>query len=87
VSTVAAHFEREEPRGEFVLVIGPPGEALAADSDAVDHRLRALIADMSIKDAAAVAAAEFGLPKREVYARALLLQGKGERKGQGNGPA
>jgi 16S rRNA (cytidine1402-2'-O)-methyltransferase len=78
VSSVAVHFEQEEPRGEFVLVIGPPGVEPVAGADAVDSRLRVLMADLSVKDAAAVAASEFGLPRREVYARALLLQGKAD---------
>ncbi len=78
ISTVAAHFEQEAPRGEFVLVVGAPGAVEAAGEADVDGRLRSLIATMSVKDAAAIAAAELGLPKREVYARALLLQGKGD---------
>ncbi len=76
ISTIVAHFEQEAPRGEFVLVVGAPGAVEPAGEADVEARLRSLIATMSVKDAAAVAAAELGLPKREVYARALLLQGK-----------
>jgi 16S rRNA (cytidine1402-2'-O)-methyltransferase len=83
ISSIAAHFEEQAPRGEFVLVVAAPGEAEAATADDVDTRLRALMADMSVKDAAAVAAAELGLPRREVYARALLLQGKGDGQTKG----
>jgi 16S rRNA (cytidine1402-2'-O)-methyltransferase len=72
LSSLIAHFATEEPRGEFVLVIGA-AEAGAAEID-LDARLAALMAEMSLKDAASVAAAEAGLPRREVYARALLLQ-------------
>jgi 16S rRNA (cytidine1402-2'-O)-methyltransferase len=72
LSTIMAHFSIEEPRGEFVLVIGAAApEAAVFDLDA---RLAALMTDMSVKDAASVAASEAGLPRREVYARALLLQ-------------
>jgi 16S rRNA (cytidine1402-2'-O)-methyltransferase len=80
ISAIAAHFEQQAPRGEFVVVVAPPGAAEAVSDGDTDARLRTLMADMSVKDAAAVAAAELGLPRREVYARALLLQGKGDGK-------
>lgn len=60
------------PRGEYVLVVGAPQEAAAALD--IDALLRAAMVGMSVKDAAAVVAAEAGLPRREVYARALRLQ-------------
>jgi 16S rRNA (cytidine1402-2'-O)-methyltransferase len=83
ISSIAAHFEQQAPRGEFVLVVSPPGEVKTGSDDDVEKRLRVLMADMSVKDAAAVAAAELGLPRREVYARALLLQGKGDGQTKG----
>ncbi|MCA3565138.1 MAG: 16S rRNA (cytidine(1402)-2'-O)-methyltransferase [Methylocystis sp.] len=74
---VRRHFEEQAPRGEFVLVVAPPdGADDAADRDP-DERLRSLIGAMSVKDAAAVVASELGLPRRDVYARALLLQASG----------
>ena len=49
--------------------------AAASDADALSVRLAGLLADgRSVKDAAAVAAAEFGLPKKEAYAVALALR-------------
>ncbi len=71
------HYGRESPRGEFVLVVGAPGAAEADDPEDLDNRLRALMARMSVKDAAAVLAGESGRPKREVYARALRLAAGG----------
>jgi 16S rRNA (cytidine1402-2'-O)-methyltransferase len=76
LGTLAVHYATEVPRGEFVLVVGAAVAAEAMTQDDVDTRLQALMQDMSIKDAAAVAAADLGLPKREVYARALVLAGK-----------
>ena len=60
------------PRGEIVILVGPPqtGAAPALDLDA---RLAEAMAGLSVKDAAAVVAAETGVPKREVYARAVQL--------------
>jgi 16S rRNA (cytidine1402-2'-O)-methyltransferase len=60
------------PRGEYVLVVGAPAETETVLD--LDGLLRVAMATMSIKDAAAVVSAEAGLPRREVYARALRLQ-------------
>jgi 16S rRNA (cytidine1402-2'-O)-methyltransferase len=73
LSSLAAHFSTEAPRGEFVLVINQPGEADTAGEPDIDEKLTDLMRTMSVKDAAAVLAGEMGLPKREVYARALRL--------------
>jgi 16S rRNA (cytidine1402-2'-O)-methyltransferase len=63
-----------EPRGEIVVVIGPP-EAQAVGAERLDAELRAALARGSIRDAAAEVAALLRLPRREVYARALELAG------------
>jgi 16S rRNA (cytidine1402-2'-O)-methyltransferase len=73
LSSLSAHFEAESPRGEFVLVINQPVEGEAAGEADIDEKLTELMESMSVKDAAAVVAGEMGLPKREVYARALRL--------------
>ncbi|WP_293800782.1 16S rRNA (cytidine(1402)-2'-O)-methyltransferase [uncultured Bosea sp.] len=72
---LAAHYEREEEaRGEIVVIIGPPGAADLVTSDgAIDERLRAAMAKVSLKEAVAQVAAETGQPRRKVYARALEL--------------
>lgn len=64
--------EEPAPKGEIVLVIGPPlaGEITAEDLDAA---LRDAMQDLSLKDAAAKVATALGMPKREVYNRALDL--------------
>ncbi len=75
---LAAYYEEAgAPRGELVVVIGPPGEANAAPSDeAIDARLRTLLETSSVREAAAQLAAETGLKRRELYARALKLGDK-----------
>jgi 16S rRNA (cytidine1402-2'-O)-methyltransferase len=71
---LAAHYaEAGEPRGEIVLVIGPPGPAAAPQAEDVDALLRTALADASVKDAATRVAAATGLPRRDVYQRALAL--------------
>lgn len=77
LSQLAAHYAAAgAPKGEIVLVIGPPLEEPAADDD-VDAALTRALAEHSLKDAVAAVTAATGRPKREVYARALALT-KGE---------
>lgn len=61
------------PKGEIVVLIGPAdaAETHASASEGLDTRLDRALASFSVKDAAALVAGETGLPKREVYARAL----------------
>jgi 16S rRNA (cytidine1402-2'-O)-methyltransferase len=73
---LAAQFAEEgPPKGEIVVLIGEAQvEAAGPGEDAaLDAKIRAALKRHSIKDAAALVSAEAGLPKREVYARALAL--------------
>jgi 16S rRNA (cytidine1402-2'-O)-methyltransferase len=62
-----------EPRGEIVLVIAPPPEAKPLSADEADALLRQALARVSVKDAVGEVADATGLPRREVYQRALAL--------------
>ena len=75
---LAAALAREPPpRGEIVLLVGPPAAGHAAVSAAsLDAALAAAMAVHSVKDASAIVCAQTGLPKRQVYARALELAAK-----------
>jgi 16S rRNA (cytidine1402-2'-O)-methyltransferase len=76
---LARRFAEEgPPKGEIVVLIGEASKDMhAAEADAVlDGKLEAALKHHSIKDAAALVAAELNIPKREVYARALALARK-----------
>jgi 16S rRNA (cytidine1402-2'-O)-methyltransferase len=76
LSALIAHYETAgAPRGEIVIVVGPPEEAAASAED-VDTLLRRALETMSVKDAAATVAAATGAAKRAIYARALELAGE-----------
>ncbi|MEM9063389.1 MAG: 16S rRNA (cytidine(1402)-2'-O)-methyltransferase [Pseudomonadota bacterium] len=72
---LAAAYSQTEVRGEIVIVIGPPAkpDASVDTSERLEERLRALLEEMSVKDAARIVAEEFGLPRRVAYAQALAL--------------
>ncbi|MBX6746214.1 MAG: 16S rRNA (cytidine(1402)-2'-O)-methyltransferase [Acetobacteraceae bacterium] len=73
LAELAAHYAAAPPRGEVVLVIGPAPEDQAGEAE-LDQRLHdALAAGMSVRDAAAAVAAATGLPRKQVYARALEI--------------
>ena len=70
----AALAGEEPPKGEIVLLIGPPHADAAKVGEAdLDARIEAALEAHSVKDAASVVAGETGQPRRQVYARALQL--------------
>jgi len=71
----ALYAAGEPPKGEVVVVVGPPSAAPAAiDESGLDARLRAALASASLRDAVDEVAAATGLPRRTVYQRALALE-------------
>ena len=74
LAELAAHYrDAGPPRGETVIVVGPP-EPTAPDQAAVDSRLRTALATLGLRDAAARVAAETGLARSELYRRALAIR-------------
>jgi len=76
LAALAEHYQRAgPPKGEVVVVIGPPGLDAAAvpSAEALDARLRAVLGRESLRDAVAAVAEATGLPRKQIYARALEL--------------
>jgi 16S rRNA (cytidine1402-2'-O)-methyltransferase len=73
---LADRYADNPPRGEIVIVVGPPPEREAASDDELDEALRAALDQMSPSRAAADVAARLGVPKKRAYARALELGGR-----------
>lgn len=77
LAVLASHYEEAgAPKGEIVVVVAPPGEEAQPDAADVDQKIEAALKKLSLKDAAAAIAAETGLPRKEIYARALTLAEK-----------
>ena len=74
---LTAHYAAAAPpRGEVVVVIGPPAAGdQAAGNAALDTALREALATLSLRDAVDAVTATAGRPRRDVYARALALAG------------
>ena len=63
----------DAPKGEIVIVVGAPEPRTAVSSDTLDADILDALRRLSLKDAASAVAARHGLPRRQVYARALEL--------------
>jgi 16S rRNA (cytidine1402-2'-O)-methyltransferase len=70
---LAAHYRAHPPKGEIVLLVGPPGEQQAGDFD-IDALLRLQLKKGKPSQAAAKVARLTGLDRKTLYARALELK-------------
>jgi 16S rRNA (cytidine1402-2'-O)-methyltransferase len=69
---LAAHYAGNAARGEVTLVVGPAPVEATSELD-IDALLRAALAAGSVKEAVANVTAATGLPRKQVYARALAI--------------
>jgi 16S rRNA (cytidine1402-2'-O)-methyltransferase len=74
LSELAKRYADAPPKGEIVIVVGPPGEAEAAGEEEIDAALREAMARLSPSRAAAEVAEALGVPRRRAYERALRLK-------------
>ena len=72
---LAAHYAAHPPKGEIVLMIGPPLDTETSEEDA-DALLRAALATEKPSQAAAQVAKATGLDRKVLYARALEIRGE-----------
>ncbi len=70
LAELTADFAGRSPKGEIVVLVDR-AKAEAADTETLEAALEKAMKEMSMKDAAAVVAEAFGLPRREVYQLAL----------------
>lgn len=74
VSELIAFLEdKPRPKGEFVLVVGPPHKKNDYTDDDIAQLLSQRLAELSLKDAVAEVAALTGKPRKMVYQMALSL--------------
>ena len=68
---LAARYGDAPPRGEMVIVVGPPAEDEAVDDDVLDEMLDRALERLSPSRAAAEVAERLKIPRKRAYARAL----------------
>lgn len=74
LAELADHYADAPPKGEIVIVVGPPGEAEPPAEADVDAALTEAMRSLSPSRAAAQVAQRLGLSRREVYERAQRLK-------------
>lgn len=71
---LAAHYEEAgAPKGEVVVLIGPASHT-PPSAETLDDALRDALSEMSVKDATRTISETLGLPRKQVYERALALK-------------
>ena len=71
LSELARRYAEAPPKGEIVIVIGPPQAAQAASDSELDAALDDALTRLSASRAAAEVAEQLNVPRKRVYARAL----------------
>lgn len=76
LADLARHYAAADapPKGEIVVVVGPPGDAPVATADDADALLREALTRLSVGKAASEVAKATGLDRRALYARALEIK-------------
>lgn len=68
---LAERYAGAAPKGEIVIVVGPPADASEATDAQLDAALDEALGQMSPSRAAAEVAKQIGVPRKRAYARAL----------------
>ncbi len=83
LSDLVVHYNQvDRPKGEIVMVVGPPAEVEIGE-DQLDAALREALENLSVKEAVASVTYSLGIKRKQVYARALELSGKTSGKTSG----
>lgn len=71
---LAAHYADLTPKGEIVIVVGPPGDAPPPTADDADSALAEALTRLPPAKAAGEVARALGLDRRTLYARAMAMK-------------
>jgi 16S rRNA (cytidine1402-2'-O)-methyltransferase len=76
LAELADRYAAAAPKGEIVIVVGPPVEAEPVSDAQLDSMLKATLARLTPSRAAAEVAEQLNIPRKRAYARALELSRK-----------
>ena len=71
LSELAQRYAGASPKGEIVIVVGPPADEAEASDDELDAALEEALSRLSPSRAAAEVAEKLRVPRKRAYARAL----------------
>src|SRR5439155_24806170 len=71
LAELAARYADAAPKGEIVIVVGPPSQAPPATDEQIDAALDEALSRLSPSRAAAQVAEKLNIPRKRAYARAL----------------
>lgn len=77
LAVLAKNYRDKPPKGELAILVEPPEDAIVDEAEAKAILTRLLTTE-SLRDAARLAAAETGLPKKQLYDWALGMKAGGE---------
>ncbi len=77
LAELAASAIADPPRGECVLLIGPPAAPALIDDAAIRTALRLALQGSSLRDAARDVAERLGVPKKRAYDLAVAIKSEG----------
>ena len=78
LTSLAERYADAAPKGEIVVIVGPPGDAPAPEAADVDAALVEAMERLPIGRAASEVARATGLNRRDLYSRAMALKGHEE---------
>ena len=82
LAAAVEHTEGSEPRGEYVIVVGPAAERAPAGDAEIEAAVRAALAEgRTARDAATDVANALGVARRRAYEAATRLKGPRQRGG------
>ena len=71
LAELAQRYAEAGPKGEIVIVVGPPAEAAEPSDEDLDAAIDDALLHLSPSRAAAQVAEELNVPRKRAYARAL----------------
>ncbi|EQB10626.1 16S rRNA (cytidine(1402)-2'-O)-methyltransferase [Sphingobium lactosutens] len=75
LTALSQRYADTPPKGEIVVIVGPPGEAPPASAEDADAALLEAMTRLPVSKAAGEVAKKLGLDRRTLYDRAMDLKG------------